>query len=72
MAKKTKTGFGAHNMSGLDRIARVVVGIVLVALAFVYIGLPFVVLGVLGVVLLLTSAVNSCPIYSALGISTSK
>lgn len=72
MADKQKMGFGAHNMSGLDRIVRVLLGIVFVALALLYGGLLYIVLGVLGVVLILTSAVNSCPIYSTLGISTKK
>ena len=72
MVEKSKSRFGAHNMSGVDRIVRVVVGIVLIASAFVYAGLPFVILAVLGVVLLFTSAVNSCPIYSTLKISTNK
>jgi uncharacterized membrane protein len=72
MVNKQKGGFGAHNMAGSDRVIRVILGVIFVALALLYGGLLYIILGVLGVVFILTSAVNSCPIYSALGISTKK
>ena len=72
MVNKQKMGFGAHNMAGWDRIVRVLLGVVFIALALLYGGLLYIVLGILGAVFILTSAVNSCPIYSALGISTKK
>ena len=72
MVNKQKMGFGAHNMAGLDRIVRVLLGVVFIALALLYGGLLYIVLGILGAVFILTSAVNSCPIYSTLGISTKK
>jgi uncharacterized membrane protein len=72
MVNKKNGGFGAHNMAWSDRVIRVILGVIFVALALLYGGLLYIILGVLGVVFILTSAVNSCPIYSALGISTKK
>jgi len=62
------------NESGLDRIIRVVVGMVLFVLYFtgtVTGGLGIVFL-VLGAVALLTGAVGFCPLYKLLKISTNK
>lgn len=62
------------NESGVDRIIRVVLGIVLIALSFagVVTGGLGVVLLVLGAVALLTGAVGFCPLYSLLKIRTNK
>jgi hypothetical protein len=62
------------NESGLDRIIRVVVGIVLLALYFTGsvaggLGILFV---VLGAVLLITGAIGFCPLYALLKIRTNK
>ena len=62
----------ATNVGGLDRILRIVLGIVLVAyaipLGFPHTGWNFV--GWIGVVPLLTALMGSCPLYSIAGIST--
>ena len=62
------------NESGVDRIIRVVLGIVLLALSFGSVvtgGLGIVVL-VLGAVALLTGIVGFCPLYAMLKIRTNK
>jgi len=62
------------NESGLDRIIRVMVGIVLLALYFTGsvtggVGIVFI---VLGAVALLTGVVGFCPLYTLLKFSTNK
>ncbi len=55
------------NVGGIDRIARIVVGLLLIALAATgTIG----VWGYIGVVLLLTGIVRWCPAYAPFGFST--
>jgi hypothetical protein len=63
-----------QNQSNIDRIIRVVAGIVLLYLGFggVLGGPLAIVSDVVGVVLLLTGAVGFCPIYAALKLSTLK
>ncbi|SEA95667.1 YgaP family membrane protein [Alkalimonas amylolytica] len=57
------------NVGGLDKTLRMLVGIVLIALAATgVVG----VWGWVGVVPLLTGLLNTCPAYSLLGISTCK
>lgn len=57
------------NVGGIDRILRIVVGIVLIALAYVgMIGTW----GYVGVVPLLTGEVGFCPFYPLLGVSSCK
>jgi hypothetical protein len=59
------------NMSALDRIVRVVLGLALLAvLVFVQSGWRWV--GLLGAVLLATAAVGVCPLYLPFRISTKK
>jgi sulfite exporter TauE/SafE len=60
------------NVGMLDRIARVVVGIALIAFALGYIapGTSWSWVGWIGVVPILTAIFSSCPTYSLLGIST--
>jgi hypothetical protein len=62
------------NESGLDRIIRVVLGIVLFALSFggVVTGGWSIVLIVLGAVALLTGVVGFCPLYALLKFRTTK
>jgi hypothetical protein len=56
-----------NNVGTIDRIARVLLGLVLIALTLSgTIG----VWGWVGVVPLLTAAIGSCPLYSVLGFST--
>ncbi|MBU0499626.1 MAG: DUF2892 domain-containing protein [Gammaproteobacteria bacterium] len=57
------------NVGGIDRILRIVVGVVLIAAtALGY--LP--IWGYIGVVPLVTGLINFCPFYPLLGINTNK
>lgn len=55
------------NEGKIDRLLRVIVGLVLIALVFVGPMTPW---GWLGVVPLLTGLVGFCPVYTILGINT--
>lgn len=55
------------NMGGLDRILRIVVGLVLIALVFVG---PQIVWGWVGVIPLGTALIGWCPAYLPFGIKT--
>ena len=56
-----------NNMGGIDRIARVLLGVVLIALTLMgTIG----VWGWIGVVPLATGLLGSCPAYTLLGLNT--
>jgi hypothetical protein len=62
----------SRNVGGLDRAARIVLGLLLIAYA-IPIGFPHTgwnVLGWIGIVPLLTAVVGSCPLYSVVGVST--
>lgn len=56
------------NVGGADRIIRIIVGVVIIALGFIFNSWW----GVVGIVPLLTGSLNFCPAYSLLGISTKK
>ena len=56
-----------HNVGGIDRILRIVVGLALIVLAFLNIGNPWT---WVGVVPLVTGLIGWCPAYLPLGIST--
>ncbi|WP_214000620.1 DUF2892 domain-containing protein [Arsukibacterium sp.] len=57
------------NVGGIDKVIRIIAGVVLIALAATgTIGLW----GWIGVVPLLTGLFNFCPLYSVLGIKTCK
>jgi hypothetical protein len=60
------------NIGTLDRIARVVLGLALIAFALGYIfpGTGWNMLGWIGIVPLGTAALGNCPAYSLLGLST--
>lgn len=58
-----------QNVGGIDRVLRVLVGIVLIALVFVG---PKTNWGYIGIVPLLTGVFSFCPLYTALGIKTCK
>ncbi|MFA5993679.1 MAG: DUF2892 domain-containing protein [Parcubacteria group bacterium] len=63
----------ARNESGLDRIIRLVVGLILIALAFGLGANSFtVVLYVAGIVALVTAATGFCALYKVFGINTNK
>jgi hypothetical protein len=57
----------ARNEPTIDRALRVLLGLGLLAIAFVGPKTP---LGYLGIVPLVTGLVGTCPLYSALGLST--
>ena len=55
------------NVGGIDRIARIVVGLTLIALAVTHVIGPW---GWIGVVPLLTAVIGWCPAYTLLGFKT--
>jgi len=57
----------ARNEGTIDRVLRVLAGIVLISLVFVG---PQTAWGWLGVIPLVTGLAGTCPLYSILGIST--
>jgi len=56
-----------RNEGTVDRVLRVIVGIVLLALVFVG---PQTLWGLIGIVPSVTGLVGTCPIYSVLGLRT--
>ena len=61
-----------HNVHNVDRILRVVLGVGLLSLLVVGPVPGWGLFGLLGLVLLATAAMGSCPIYTLLGVSTWK
>lgn len=59
----------AKNVGTIDRVARVILGLGLLSLV-VALESPVRWVGLLGLVLLGTAAMSTCPIYSVLGMST--
>ena len=62
----------SKNVGGLDRILRIVIGLVLIAYA-IPIGFPHTgwnAVGWIGLIPFLTALVGSCPLYSVIGLST--
>ena len=57
------------NVGGIDRIARIVIGLVLIALAATNVIPPW---GWLGVIPLLTAAIGWCPAYTLFGFNSCK
>lgn len=55
------------NVGGMDKILRIVAGLVLIGLAVAGIGIPWTWIGVLP---LATGLINFCPAYAIFGIST--
>jgi len=55
------------NVGGIDRIVRIVAGLVLIALALMGTIGPW---GWIGIVLLATGLLSTCPLYSLAGLST--
>ena len=56
-----------NNVGKIDRVIRVVVGIILVGNVFYALQHP---IGWLGVILIVTGIVGKCPLYSIIGINT--
>jgi len=59
------------NVGPTDRMIRFVLGIVLLALFFV-LPAPVKYVGLLGIVALVTGAINFCPLYKLIGVNTCK
>ena len=55
------------NVGGIDRVLRVIVGLVLLSLVFVG---PKTYWGLIGLIPLITAAIGSCPLYSIIGVSS--
>lgn len=55
------------NVGGIDRVMRIVLGLVLIALVFVGPKTPF---GWIGIVPLLTGLMRTCPLYTLIGLNT--
>ncbi len=63
----------AKNVGNTDRMIRAVVGVVLLILAFSSLGGALAwIAGIIGVVMLGTAALGTCPPYAMLGINTCK
>ena len=56
-----------QNVGGIDRVLRIVLGLVLIALVFVGPKTP---LGWIGLVPLITGLFSTCPLYSLIGLNT--
>jgi hypothetical protein len=62
----------AANVGGIDRIIRIVAGLVLIVAGFFLLGGTLgIILGILGLVFLLTGLIGWCPLYLPLHFSTS-
>lgn len=55
------------NVGGIDRIARIVIGLVLLSLVFIG---PQSLWGLVGLVPLLTGLMGTCPLYTLIGLNT--
>ncbi|MBV1707149.1 MAG: DUF2892 domain-containing protein [Hyphomicrobiales bacterium] len=61
------------NVGSVDRMARIIIGLVLLAVAYFYqTGVGMWIVGIVGVVLIGTALMRTCPAYSLLGMSTCK
>lgn len=60
----------AKNVGSVDRILRIVVGLIVLSLFFIYPEASWRYLALVGIVPLLTGLFSTCPLYSILGIST--
>jgi hypothetical protein len=55
------------NVGGIDRVLRIVVGLVLIALVFIGPKTPW---GWIGVIPIATGFLRTCPLYSLIGVNT--
>ena len=60
----------AKNVGSIDRILRIVAGIVILSLFFIYPESSWRYVALIGIVPLLTGLMSTCPLYSILGISS--
>ena len=61
------TSFFKNNTGKVDRVIRVIVGVLLVGNVFTGLQTP---LGWIGLILIVTGLFGTCPVYSLLGINT--
>jgi hypothetical protein len=59
----------AANVGNLDRVARIILGLALIALVFVG---PKTMWGWIGVIPLVTALIGFCPLYTVIGLRTRK
>ncbi|VAW23438.1 hypothetical protein MNBD_ALPHA12-2272 [hydrothermal vent metagenome] len=59
-----------HNVGNVDRIIRVIAGVVLLALFFVYPDASWRWFTLIGIVPLVTGLFATCPLYSIFGLNT--
>ena len=57
------------NVGGIDRVLRIVVGLVLLSLFFIYPDASWRWLALIGIVPVLTGLFSTCPLYSLVGLS---
>jgi len=61
------------NMGNMDRIIRLVLGIIVGVVAFLAVsGIAQIILWVVGAILILTAAIGFCPLYAPFHFSTKK
>ncbi|GJL78187.1 MAG: hypothetical protein NPINA01_11760 [Nitrospinaceae bacterium] len=60
------------NEGRMDRAARIVIGVLLVAVGFAMMGTWGLILGLMGLVPLITGLTGWCPLYALFGINTCK
>ena len=60
----------AKNVGSIDRLLRIVVGLVILSLFFIYPDASWRYWTLIGIVPLLTGLLSTCPLYSLLGMST--
>ncbi len=61
------------NVGSLDKILRIVAGVVLVGIALLKLdGTATLIALVVGIVLIVTAVINFCPLYRILGLRTTK
>jgi len=58
------------NIGAADRVIRVILGVALLAFFFLVPASPWHWAGLIGIVLLFTVVIGSCPLYTVLGLST--
>lgn len=56
------------NVGSPDRIARIILGVVIIAIGFYFQSWW----GVIGIVPIITATLNFCPVYKLLGVNTKK
>ena len=55
------------NINSIDRILRIIIGLILISLVFIGPNTPW---GYVGIILVVTAFINFCPLYAILGFST--